>query len=139
MFPVQLTEMPPTCKKTPVVKHALVTWMVKCLPAVRENWVLSLCWEDPLEKEMATHSSILAWRIPWMRSLEGYIPWGHKESDTTEWLTLSLSTVTERLNRSCWQSWSVCNRLFQDVIGRETVTKESQTEHCLLTVCKILD
>ena len=39
--------------------------MVKNLPAVQETWVRSLGWEDPLEKEMATHSSILAWRIPW--------------------------------------------------------------------------
>ena len=39
--------------------------MVKRLPAVQETWVRSLGWEDPLEKEMATFSSILAWRIPW--------------------------------------------------------------------------
>ena len=39
--------------------------MVKNLPAKQETWVLSLGQEDPLEKEMATHSSILAWRIPW--------------------------------------------------------------------------
>ena len=39
--------------------------MVKNLPAVQETWVRSLDWEDPLEKEMAAHSSILAWRIPW--------------------------------------------------------------------------
>ena len=38
---------------------------LKCLPAVRETRVRSLGWEDPLEEEMATHSSILAWRIPW--------------------------------------------------------------------------
>ena len=38
---------------------------VKCLPAVRETWVRSLGWEDPLEKEMTTHSSTLAWKIPW--------------------------------------------------------------------------
>ena len=38
--------------------------MVKNLPAMQETWVQSLGWEDPLEKEMATHSSILAWRIP---------------------------------------------------------------------------
>ena len=37
---------------------------VKRLPTVQETWVLSLGWEDPLEKEMATHSSILAWKIP---------------------------------------------------------------------------
>ena len=45
-----------------------------------------LSWEDPLEKEMATHSSILAWKIPWTEKLVGYSPWGHKESDTTEQL-----------------------------------------------------
>ena len=42
-----------------------VAQMVKNLPAVRETWVLSQGWEDSLEKGMATHSSILAWRIPW--------------------------------------------------------------------------
>jgi len=40
--------------------------MVKSLPAVWETWACSLGWEDPLEKEMATHSSTLAWKIPWM-------------------------------------------------------------------------
>ena len=40
--------------------------MVKNLPAMQETWVQSLGQEDPLEEEMATHSSILAWRIPWM-------------------------------------------------------------------------
>ena len=46
--------------------------------------------EDPLEKEMATHCSILPWEIPWTRSLEGHSPWGHKESGMTECLyTLS--------------------------------------------------
>ena len=43
-----------------------MTQMVKSLPAVQETWVLSLDQEDPLEKEMATHSRILTWRIPWM-------------------------------------------------------------------------
>ena len=44
---------------------SLVAQMVKCLPTMWETWVQSLGWED-LEKEMATHSSILAWKIPWM-------------------------------------------------------------------------
>ena len=44
---------------------SLVAQMVKNLPAMQETWVRSLGQEDPLEKEMATHSSILAWRIPW--------------------------------------------------------------------------
>ena len=39
--------------------------LVKNLPAVQETWVQFLGWEDPLEKKMATHSSILAWKIPW--------------------------------------------------------------------------
>ena len=44
---------------------ALVAQLLKKPPAMRETWVRSLGWEDPLEKGMATHSSILAWRIPW--------------------------------------------------------------------------
>ena len=44
---------------------SLVAQLVKNLPAMRETWVQSLGWEDPLEKGKATHSSILAWRIPW--------------------------------------------------------------------------
>ena len=43
---------------------SLVAQRIKCLPAMQETWVRSLGWEDPLEKEMAIHSSILAWRIP---------------------------------------------------------------------------
>ena len=54
--------------------------MVKNLPAMQETWVRSLGWDDPLEKEMAIHSSILAWRIPWTEnSMQGYNPWGCKE------------------------------------------------------------
>ena len=45
---------------------------------MQELWVLSLGWEDPLEEEMVTHSSILAWEIHGQRSLAGYSPWGHK-------------------------------------------------------------
>ena len=68
-----------------------MTQIVKNLPALQETWVQSQGQEDPLEKGIATHSSILAWRIPWTWSLMGYSPQGLKESDTTEWLTLSLS------------------------------------------------
>ena len=68
----------------------LVAQILKNLPAMWETWVQSLGWKDPLEKGMATHSSILACKIPWtQRSLVGYYcPRGHKESDTMEWLTL---------------------------------------------------
>ena len=44
--------------------------LVKNLPAMQETWVHSLGWEDPLEKRMGTHSSILAWRIPWTEEAE---------------------------------------------------------------------
>ena len=47
------------------MKASLVTQTVKCLSAILETWVRSLGQEDPLEKEMATHSSILAWKVPW--------------------------------------------------------------------------
>ena len=58
---------------------------------MQETWVQSLNREDPLEKGMATHSIILAWRIHGQRNQTGYIPQGCKELDMTEWLTLSLS------------------------------------------------
>ena len=60
--------------------------MVKNLPAMQEIWVWSLYWEDPLKKEMATHSSILAWRIPW---------------------TEEIQSIVERLNQNSLQS--TCN------------------------------
>ena len=64
--------------------------MVKNLPAMGETWVQSLCWEDPLEEGMATHSSILAWRIPmdrgaWWATVHGIC----KELDTTERLSIA--------------------------------------------------
>ena len=55
-----------------------------------EPWRKIKPWEDPLETEMAAHSNILAWRIPWKRSLVSYSPWGHKELDKIEQLTLLL-------------------------------------------------
>ena len=58
--------------------------MVKNPPAMLETWVQSLGWDDPLEKGMATHSSILSWRIPWTEEPGGLQSMGHKESDMTE-------------------------------------------------------
>ena len=64
----------------------LVAQMVKNLPAVRETQVQSLGGEDPLEKEMATHSTIIAGKSHGQRNLAGYSPRGHKESDMTKQL-----------------------------------------------------
>ena len=65
---------------------------VKRLSTMRETWVRSLGQEDSLEKEVATHSSTLAWKILWTEKPgAGYSPWGRKEPDTTERLHLPLS------------------------------------------------
>ena len=64
--------------------NSLLAQMVKNMPAMQETQVQSQGWEDPLEKEMATHSSILVWTIPWTEESDSYSPWGHKELDTTE-------------------------------------------------------
>ena len=73
--------------------------MVKHLPAIQETQVRSLGGEDPLEKEMATHSSTLAWRIPWRKEPGGLQSMGSLESDTTEKLHFhfhfSLSCIGE--------------------------------------------
>ena len=61
----------------------LVAQIVKNLPAMRETGIRSLGWEDHLEKEMATHSSVLAWRILEIKETDSYSPWGCKELDTT--------------------------------------------------------
>ena len=68
---------------------SMMAQMVKNPPAMQDTWVRSLGWEDPLEEGMATHSSIVAWRIPMDRV--GYSPWGRTESD-----------MTERLSSSTW-------------------------------------
>ena len=62
--------------------------MVENPPTVQGTWVRSQGWEDPLKKGMATYSSIPAWRIQQTEELVSYSPWGHKELDTTERLTL---------------------------------------------------
>ena len=64
-------------------------------PAMWKTWIRSLGWEDPLEKGTATHSSILAWRIPWTV----YSPCGLKVSDTTERVSLLLFELTCDFNK----------------------------------------
>ena len=88
---------------------SLVAQTVKSLPAVQDTQVWSLGWEDPLENEMATHSSILAWRIlRTERSLAGYCPWGRRIRHN--WVT-SLSTSTSmgwedgKMRSDCQWAW----------------------------------
>ena len=89
---------------------SFVTQLVKNLPAMQETRVRSLGWEDPLEKGKATHSSILAWRIP--RTV--YSPWGRKESDTSERLALTHLNLKFCLLRFCLQIQS-----HSEVLGSE--------------------
>ena len=63
---------------------SLMALTVKNLLAMQETWIRSLGREDPLERGLAAHSNILAWRMPWTEKPGGYNPWGHKESDTAE-------------------------------------------------------
>ena len=75
-----------------MISHGIVLFVwaphggsvAKNLAAMQETWVQSLSWEDPLENEMATRSSILAWKIPWTEEPGGYSSWDGKDSDMTE-------------------------------------------------------
>ena len=85
---------------------------IKSLPAKWETWVRSLGQEDLLEKEMPTHSSILAWRLPWT-SLVGYSPWGHKESGQTMSLTFTFKQMRKQRHKcsrttSTFWAWTMC-------------------------------
>ena len=109
--------------------------MVKRLPTMWETWVQFLCQEDLLEKEMATHSSTLAWKNHERRSLVGYSPWGRKESDTTEWLHYPIPRrclpqhggLTYRCHKNWPNKW--CER--QKMHWGKKYWKESA---CVLTV-----
>ena len=83
---------------------SLVVQMVRSLPEMWETWVPSLGWENPLEKEMVTDSSILAWRISWTKGPAGlYGLWGHKELDMTEQsLSLSIYMYIYMSNMDCF-------------------------------------
>ena len=80
--------------------------MVKCLPATQRTQVRFLDRADPLQKETATHSNTLAWKIPWTEEPVGYSPWDLKESDTTERLRFLgyqqlLEDIKEMRHDSC--------------------------------------
>ena len=79
---------------------SLVAQRVKSLPATRETRVQSLCQEDPLEKKMATHSSILAWKIPWMEE-PGWLQSIGSQRVGHDWAT-SLSLLRTRQGKAFW-------------------------------------
>ena len=90
------------CKCLNLQRASLVAQRLKRLPPMWETWVQSLGWEDPLEKEMVTHSSILLWRIPWMEEPGGLQSMGSQRVGD-DWATsLSLSFSTYRIQWN-WQ------------------------------------
>ena len=92
--PLQYSDLENSMDYT-VYGASLEAQRLKRLPAMWETWVGSLSWEDPLQKEMATHSSSLAWRIPWMEKLGGLQSTGRKKWDTTERLHYTVYEVTK--------------------------------------------
>ena len=80
--------------------------VVKNLLAIQETWVQSMGWEDLLEKEMATYSSILAWEIAWKEESGGLQFMGSQESDMTEWLKNNKSE-----HRTDWNTVKVITRV----------------------------
>ena len=101
---------------------SLVAQTVKHLPTMQETWVQSLGQEDLLEKEMATHSSILAWKTPSTEE-PGRLQWGHKESDTTEllhFLFFLFFAFSSRNTDSHFISSPVC------LIGTSNLTSKSK-------------
>ena len=110
-------------ERHPHKQSSQVVLVVKNPPAnagdIRDE-VPSLGWEDPLEEEMATRSSILARRIPWIEELAGCNPWGHKKSDTTEvWAHHKQTTEEMEQKRNIFKNsiflskvqWSWCHIL----------------------------
>ena len=89
-------------KRSGNTRASLVAQRLKCLPGMRETWVRSLGQEDPLEKEMATHSSTLAWRIPWREEPGGLHSMGSQRVGH-DWTSLSLSVDCRN---TCFGLWS---------------------------------
>ena len=100
LVPTQLVAGPKTSLVASLVV-SLVAQMVKNLSAMQETRVQSLGLEDPLEKGIATHSSILVWRIPWTEESDGLQPMSNKELDTTEQLTHTRHPSTDDSKLVC--------------------------------------
>ena len=90
------------------IYYILVAQTVKQLSTMRETWVRSLGREDPLEKEMATHPSTIAWKIPWTEEPGRLQSMGsHKELDTTEWL----HSLTHSLYSEQWAQYDIYHHI----------------------------
>ena len=116
---------------------SLVAQRVKCLPAMQETQVQSLGWEDPLEKEMATLSSTLAWKIPWMEE-PGGLQFLGSQRVRHDWVT-DLNWLNQRSVKLFWKwqmnmgyKFSCQNVMRQDCKGCVTVITVIKSYHHLL-------
>ena len=105
---------------------SLVAHLVKNPPAVHETWVWSLGWEDPLEKGKATHSSILAWRIPWIVWSLGSQRIGH------DWVTFTFTfifkgTISKQVisNHPCGLPWKLWASLVAQLVKNQPAMQET--------------
>ena len=115
---------------------SLVFQMVNYPPAMLERQIPSLGQKGPLEKHMATHSSILAWRIPWTEESAGLQSMGRKESDTTEWLTHTLQGHADIFLLSASGRFIALHLIFKIIIHLEltsVVWGRGQVLLCLLS------
>ena len=95
---------------------------LKRLPAMRETWVRSLGQQDPLEKEMATHSSILAWRIPWTEEHGGLQSVHGSQSQTR--LNDFTFTFTLHMYEALYLDLYAKRRLIYHMLNNETIKKK---------------
>ena len=90
----------------------IMTWpsgsAIKSLPALQELWILFVGQEDPLEKQMATHSSILAWKILWTEDPLGYLPLDHKELDMTKHARVMTCILCYSIIRNYFPALNIC-------------------------------
>ena len=107
-------------------------WSRICLPSqeTQETWVRFLGQEDPLEKEVATRTSILAWGSHGQRSLVGYSPWGHKESDTTERLSTHQSGILSQGKTEALSFMLGLQTTFNQMPAKPVCSWEHQDEKC---------
>ena len=87
-----------------LVRASIVAHVVKSLPWMQETWVWSMGWEDPLEKRMATHSSILSWRIPWTEE-PGGLQSMELQKVRHDWVTNIHKHISRIQRNPVWQAW----------------------------------
>ena len=105
------------------VGASLVSQLVKNLPAMQEAQIGSLGWEDPLEKEVATHSSTFAWRIPWTEELDRLESMGwQRVGHDCAWLSLSHIHAEYMSKRLSWMNKKLKSRF----LGKISITSDMQ-------------